>query len=163
MSDWEDKLEKKMDNGMENLVGSPKKTIVKWIFWVMLIGAVITVMSWGFNVIMAPVKGTQEVIQKTFDGDKIFADYEWFHQQYEDYQGICEKIRSAEISVKQFKEDAGPRKDWDYSDKDEMARLNSILSGLKFQKADIVKNYNARGEMITRNLFKSKNLPKTLN
>lgn len=162
MSDWENKLEKDVDNGMNNLVNNPKKTLFKWVIWIFIISAVLTVLTGVYTSVMAPIKGTQEVIQKTFDGDKIMYDYEWFYQQHEDYQGICEKIRTAEISAHQFKEDAGIRENWDYMDKEEMSRLNSVLTGLKFQRDDIIKDYNAKSKMVTRKIFKGTELPETL-
>lgn len=110
------------------------------------------VMSTGINT-------AYEITNKTLDADNVLQNYEWFKQQYEDYIAIDKKINNAEQATKLFEESAGDRKDWTFEDKTEHARLNTITTGLKQQKEDIISEYNARSKMQNRALFKSKDLP----
>lgn len=158
MTNFEDKMEKKA----EDFITKPGRTILKWVLWIMLIGAIITTAGYFITAALSPVKGTMKVIEKTYDGDKIFSDYEWFYNQNESYSAIKSQIEAAKQAVKTFKKDAGSRKDWTFEDKNEYSRLNSVVTGLEFQLKDVVKNYNARSKMWTRNQFKSSDLPYTL-
>lgn len=99
-------------------------------------------------------KTSAQIINKTFDGDNVINQYEWFKQQWEDYQAIEVKIKTAEDQITTFKEDAGPRKEWTFEDKQEYARLASINSGLQYQKEDMKSKYNARSKMVNRKIFK---------
>lgn len=116
-----------------------------------------------FGILGRGCTSTKQIIDKTLDGGNIIFQYEWFKQTYEDYQAIGIKINTAASNMILFKEDLGPRKDWDFEDKQEIARLNSILVGLQYQKEDIKAKYNARSKMLNRVLFKDKNLPHQLN
>jgi len=85
--------------------------------------------------------------------------YEYFYNQAEAYRAINKKIVTANKSVAQFKEDAGPRKEWTFEDKTEMSRLRSIADGLAYQCNDIVADYNAKAQQVTRSIFKTSSTP----
>lgn len=103
-----------------------------------------------------------QIADRTFDGDNVIFQYEWFKQQAQDYKAIEVKKDRAQASVDQFKEEAGPRKEWTWEDKQECSRLQSIADGLGYQCEDIKSKYNARSTMINRNIFKDNKLPHQL-
>jgi hypothetical protein len=103
-----------------------------------------------------------EITEKTLDADNVLQNYEWFKMQYEDYVAINSKINNAEVAAESFRESAGDRKEWTFEDKTEDARLQTIVTGLKQQREDIIAEYNAKSKMQNRNLFKDKNLPDQL-
>ena len=99
------------------------------------------------------------LIDKVANPDQIIHKYEYFYNQAEAYRAINKKITAANKSVAQFKEDAGPRKEWTFEDKTEMSRLRSIADGLVYQCNDIVADYNAKAQQVTRSIFKTDSTP----
>ena len=132
----------------------------RWTFWkifpmCLIIAIIVSVIGWGIRVASQP----GSMIEKTLNADNVINNYEWFHQAYEDIQATDIKISNAQATVDQFKKDAGERLGWDFSDKDEYGRLNSVLLGLKNYRQDIVAKYNARSKMVNRKIFKGKTAP----
>lgn len=111
-----------------------------------------------YNVATAPAR----VANKTLETDNIINNYEWFKRQYNDIKAVDVKLTAAQDNLDGFKNDAGPRSDWTFEDKNESARLNAIVAGLKASRADMVSIYNARSKMANRNIFKSNDLPETV-
>lgn len=136
-------------------------TLTRWtaqkIFWLYFVPVVIIIFMaiWGFRVISQPL----HIIEKTLDADNVIYNYEWFHQAYQDIQATDKKIGNLEMTIMQFKTDMGTRTNWDFSDKEEYARLNSVLMGLKNYRQDLVAKYNARSRMVNRKIFKGKMAP----
>ena len=140
------------------------KQEIKWsfkkIFWwvlgcILLLGAIF----WALDIVLTPAQTAKDVIQKTLDADNVLENYEWYKSQYNDCEAINIKIRQADKSVERFEKNAGPRDNWDYMDKDEHSRLTSIADGLRYQREDLESKYNARSQMLNRNIFKSSDLP----
>lgn len=153
--DLEDRIEKRIDNFEKN----PKKAIRKTIWWIIGVVLLFTIVISGIKLILLPMKTAKEVIEKTLDADNVLHNYEFFKQQYSDWKAINSKINVADTAVSRFKRDAGPRSDWGYEDKNEMSRLNSIANGLRLQREDIESEYNAKSNMLNRELFKTNDLP----
>lgn len=112
----------------------------------------------AYNAFTAPAR----VANRTLETDNIINNYEWFKRQHNDILAVDKRIETANNDVDAFKNSAGPRSDWDYEDKTEFARLNAILTGLKGNRADMVSIYNAKSQMANRNIFKSNDLPETV-
>lgn len=143
----------------ENLAeNNPGKLIRVIIMWVVIAVVAIGGVVWVLGVMSQPAR----VISKTLDADNMINNYEWYKTQYNDFKAINQKIESAKAAVTQFKSELGPRKEWGYEDKTEAARLASIVTGLAYQKADIIAKYNARSQMANRTLFKTNDLPERL-
>lgn len=102
------------------------------------------------------------VFEKTFDADNMVGNYEWFKQQYQDIKAIDTKIVSTQSSFDTFITSAGDRSTWTFEDKQEFGRLNTIINGLKNQRASMVAEYNARASMANRNIFRTNDLPESL-
>ena len=125
--------------------------------------ALIVVISLSAGCVAIKVINTPgAVISKTLNTDNIITNYEWFKTQYNDIQAIDEKIKVNHDQIDQFKLDAGPRDKWTFEDKNELARLNSISAGLAGSRAEMVATYNARSKMANRSIFKSNDLPETV-
>lgn len=99
------------------------------------------------------------VVDKVMNADNALSNYEWFKQQYEDYKAIQAKLKKADASITKFEESAGDRDKWTFEDKNEHSRLTTISDGIRYQMEDIKAQYNAKSKMLSRNLFKDKNLP----
>ena len=81
------------------------------------------------------------------DPDHIIYNYEWFKTQYEKIGASEKQIGNTFESIEDFKLMYGDPKDWDYIDKDEYARLKTVLLGQKNFYEGLVADYNARSNM----------------
>lgn len=109
-----------------------------------------------------PFRAVSGVAERTFNADNMIHNYEWFKQQYQDVQAIGVKIGVAEGAISAFEASAGDRGTWKFDDRQEWSRLNTILLGLRGQRASMVAEYNAKTQMANRNLFRTGDLPAEL-
>lgn len=116
-----------------------------------MIGGGIAVVGFAVN----PFKQAGRIVDKTIDADNVIANYEWFKTRHEDIEAIGVQIVQAQTSLGSFQEIAGPPNEWDRTDKEEFARLRSILDGLKYQRSRLVAEYNAKSRMVNRSIFKA--------
>lgn len=158
-----EKNKRTWDSHEDEFLQNPKRKIRNIFFWtigMLLLGSAI---FWTISLVTTPLQTAKDVVQKTLNADNVIQNYEWFKQQYQDYNAINQKISDADSSIVRFKRDAGDRSKWTFEDKNEYSRLSSIYDGLKYQQADIAAKYNARSQMMNRELFKTSDLPLTLN
>lgn len=139
----------------------------KWIVLsvtVILFGGTLTkVLLFPSNVADKAVNSVNKVVDKTLDANNILQNYEFFKQQYEDYLALKSTIEMSNKELEDFKSQLPKERDkWDNADKNEFARLQTNLSGQKQQLNNIISEYNAKSKMQNRNLFKSKDLPDSL-
>jgi len=140
---WEN-VEKNIEKGPMGLA--------KMIFYgILIIGAIVV----AVNVIFKPA----EILSNVTNADRALYNYEYFHNKSQSYKAIKVKVAIATKSVTRFNTEAGPRAEWSYEDKTEYARLNTIADGLLYQCNDIVADYNAKTEQVTRNIFKTDSTP----
>ena len=64
------------------------------------------------------------------------------------------QIAITEAAVVQFKTDAGPRTDWTFEDKDELARLTTDLRGQKAYFEQLKADFRAESSKANKSLFK---------
>jgi len=100
-----------------------------------------------------------DVVDKTLDADNAIYNYEWFKRQKEQIDATNKKLQIADEAAASFSEEAGPRKDWTFEDKNESARLHAISQGIESQLKDMIAEYNARTKMANRNIFEDGILP----
>jgi hypothetical protein len=136
----------------------------KWTFWyifwpLLLLFVIIGITGWALTILSRP----GQVIEKVTEPDKIIQNYEWFENTYNDALAIDRQIKTAKQTVVDFETSAEDRANWKRPDITEYSRLNSVLQGLRYQRDNIVSDYNARSNQLTRNLFKSSDLPYQLN
>lgn len=140
---WEE-----VGNKVEKGPGGLLKVLVLWTVVIIAVG-------FGIGALFKPAALLSEATKI----DKIIYNYEYFYNKSESYTALKGKIRTANGSVANFKEDAGPRSEWTYEDKTEMARLRSIADGLVYQCEDLVADYNAKTKQVTRSMFKTGSTP----
>lgn len=114
------------------------------------------------SLVIAPFFAAKGVVERTIAPDNIIANYEWFKRQVQDVKAMDVRLDVSRRTLEQFKGDAGPRERWTFEDKQEYARLSSVVLGLEGQRAGMVAEYNARTEMANRALFKTSDLPPVL-
>lgn len=141
----------------------PARTVFHVILLCLLVMTAIGIVGWGIRMILYPAQQAGRIIEKTLDADNVLYNYEWFKSQYQDVLAIDNKLTAAEVSQKSFEQSAGPRDTWKFDDRTEWNRLNSIVLGLRNQRASIIAEYNARSEMANRSIFKTGDLPEKLN
>ncbi len=152
MSDWEKKFEDR-----------PLRTTFTFGTGLVLALIGISMMGGLFWLVTTPFRTASGIIQRTADPDNVIANYEWFKRQVQDVKAMDAKLDFTSLQVDAFTKSAGPRTAWTFEDKQEYSRLNSVLLGLQGQRAAMVAEYNARTEMANRSLFKTSDLPPTLN
>lgn len=130
-------------------------------FVIALIG--ISIIGGAVWLVTVPFRTASGVIERTADPDNVIANYEWFKRQVQDVKAIDGRVALTSLQVEAFEKSAGPRDKWTFEDKQEHARLNSIVLGLESQRTSMVAEYNARSQMANRTLFKTNDLPETLN
>ena len=104
------------------------------------------------------------VVTKVTNPDRILSDYEWYRESWQDCKALDEQIATTLQSIEDYKamlpEDVST---WKQADRTELSRLNAVLLGQRNQRSSIVKEYNARSMMLSRNLFKGLDVPAELN
>ena len=143
----------------DNFEQKPGLTALKALLLLVVIVAVVGAAIFGVRALFFAPQQAAKIVERTFDGDNILYNYEWFHDTYEDVKAIDRKIGVADTNVASFEDSAGPRTDWTFEDKTEYGRLRSVLQGLESQRADIVADYNAKSKMANREIFKDGRLP----
>lgn len=144
--------ENRMETHPERTIG---RVVLLAVLGLLALGALVSCLNFATN----PARQAGRVVSKTIDADNVIYNYEWFHRQYGDLQAMTPKLENAQGALNDFEQSAGPRKGWQFDDRQEHSRLSSIVLGLKNQRAEIVQTYNARAEMSNRNLFIGKSLP----
>lgn len=99
------------------------------------------------------------VVADTLDSDNVKYNYEWFKNTHESINALESQIKTARRAVVQFKAEAGPRNTWHREDREDYARLNAVLQGLRNQRASVAADYNARSRQVNRAIFKGTDTP----
>lgn len=151
MSNWEQRFEEK-----------PRRTILNIGVSAIAIITVIGVVGGALGLITLPFRTAKGVIERTANPDNVIANYEWFKRQYQDVKAIDVRLEVSRKAVSSFETSAGNRSSWTFEDKQESSRLNSIVLGLEGQRASMVSEYNARTQMMNRDIFRTSDLPSEL-
>ena len=125
------------------------------LYTLLFVGAVLLLTSlclirWGCNVATG-------VVDKVVNPSAIIVNYEWYETQFRDIKAAEGQIKDAEDSIKRYKEDN--KGNWTFDQREEYARLNSNVTGLRSYRRSLIEAYNAKASMITRNMWKSGTLP----
>lgn len=140
----------------EKVIAEARSLIFRFFFKVVVPVAILCALVGGGCYLVGVATG---VFKRVVNPDAVISNYEWYEQQAKDIKAVEGQIRDAEDSVKRFKEDNGKPKDWTFDQREEYARLNSHVTGLKQARRGMVAAYNARSNMVTRNLWKHPSLP----
>jgi hypothetical protein len=104
--------------------------------------------GWAISIMSQPAR----IVSKTFDANNVINNYEWFY----DARGNFE-ARIAQ--VKQFKSFLGD----EMNDKNEKARTRIDMAAIQQSCRDLAQRYNVNAEKLNRGIFRSNNLPESLN
>lgn len=148
---WEDRFEKK-----------PRRTAFNVGASIILVCTALGLVGMGLSILTAPARSVTGIVNRTLDSENVIANYEWFKRQNQDVKAIDIRLEASRNAVKSFEASAGPRTTWTFEDKQESSRLNSIVLGLEGQRASMVAEYNARTQMMNRDLFRTSDLPAEL-
>lgn len=146
---------------MFKVIGYVAVFFVGWfILWGL--GAIVGVFSMPFHAASNTVQMGHDVIDKTLNADNAIYNYEWFKQQKRDIDTAKEQYANARYQYDDFLRFAGPIDKWTFEDKNEAARLRSVVLGLQNQINQRVNDYNARASMANREIFNEGLLPNVL-
>lgn len=99
------------------------------------------------------VQMNRDIVTKTYNADNAIYNYHWFQERAGAIKALDGKIKIADNAVETFKLEAGNRDKWTFEDKNEYSRLQSVAQGLKSQREDFVKEYNAKAGEADREMF----------
>lgn len=104
------------------------------------------------------------IIDKTIDADNVIYNYEYFKRQYHDIMAASIKVKNAETEYNQFMSMLPNDKEkWDWNDKSRINILLSNITGTKNVYRSMVAEYNARANMVNRNIFMGRDVPEQIN
>lgn len=152
MTNWEKRFEE-----------APRRTAFGVGVSAILIVAGLSAVGSVAYVVLTPIRTATGIIDRVANPDNVIANYEWFKRQVQDVRAIDDRIGVSQQALDGFLASAGSRDGWKFDDRQEYSRLNSVLLGLKSQRTSMVAEYNARTQMANRALFKTSDLPDTLN
>ena len=132
------------------------------------VGIMVVLVGGGMliNILFFPVNTAQKMIETAYDAqdkvlnaDNAIYNYEWFKQKKADIDASKRQLENAREAEKSFIVSAGVRSSWTFEDKQEAARLATIVLGLENHLESQIGDYNARASMATRNIFEDSVLP----
>jgi len=127
------------------------------LIWLFFLFVVILSVGWFiFTMLSRPAA----LVDRVTDPDRIIANYEWFEEAYNDCLALDAKIATTAQQIEsQFKDLPKDRSGWSRQDRDAWNQWQTTLNGQRSQRQNIVAEYNAKSKLITRQLWKSPNLP----
>lgn len=152
MNNWEKRLEER-----------PRRTIFALGVSALVIIAGLGLVGGVLTIVTAPARSVVGIVNRVSNPDNVLANYEWFKRQVQDVKAMDVRLAASRQALERFETSAGPRTAWTFEDKQEHARLSSIVLGLEGQRASMVGEYNARTQMANRDLFRTNDLPESLN
>ncbi len=152
MTDWEKRFQDK-----------PRRTALNVGLSVIALVTVLGVVGSAVSLITLPFRTAKGVIERTANPDNVIANYEWFKRQYQDVKAIDVRIGASIRAKDAFTYSAGGRDTWKFEDRQEFNRINGIILGLEGQRASMVAEYNARTQMMNRDVFRTSDLPAVIN
>lgn len=141
----------------------PRRTALNVGLSILMIITVLGIVAWLIGGALYAPKQAGRIAAKALDAENVIANYEWFKRQVQDVAAMDQRLTSQRAALDALEASAGPRSSWTFEDKTEHARLTSIIAGLEGQRASMVGEYNARTQMANRDLFRTSDLPATLN
>lgn len=152
----------RIDDWEKSFEARPARTSFRLGVTALAVIAGLSVVTGVAGLILAPLKLVTGTVERTLAPDNAIYNYEWFKRQNADIAAMTVKLSSAEQAKTDFEASAGPRDKWAFDDKTEWNRLNTIVLGLRNQRASMVAEYNARSEMANRTIFKTGDLPTSI-
>ena len=137
--------------------------IPKWLL-IVLVVILVPLIFMGLRALLFPVRAIDTaidtaygVLEETMDAENAIYNYEWFKQTAEDIQALHNKEIIAQNVIDKHLETMDNSRE----DKNELARLRSVKTGISMMLEDVMADYNARSKMVNRAIFKD-NLPSNM-
>lgn len=140
----------------------PRRTALNVGLSVIAVVSVLSVATCAVQSVFYVPQQAGKIAAKTLAADNVIQNYEWFKQQVQDVAAMDRRLEAQRTALSTFEASAGPRSGWTFEDKTEHSRLTAIIAGLEGQRASMVAEYNARTQMQNRDLFRTRDLPATL-
>jgi hypothetical protein len=135
--------------------------VIKWVLIAMVICSGLGIAGSYIGLFGQAVTLPAELAKRTIQPDNVIQNYEWFKRQNQAVVAIKSKAKTQAMAVKAFEQSAGDRSAWTFEDKTSHTELTRQLTGLRNQCNDLAAEYNARTEMMNRDLFRTSDLPAT--
>lgn len=136
---------------------------MRWIF--AIIGTIVAV--WLGVVLVGwvtqPVRTASEVREKVGNADNVINTYEGFFDLCGGVRALDKKITAKRVEIAAYDKrhpngDSGDR----YQAAPKRDRLDTELTGLQQQRADLAEKYNTDSAKANKDLFKSRSLPERI-
>lgn len=135
----------------------------RWFFAVVGIGLAVWLVFVGVGWLTQPVRTASTIREKTGNADNVLYQYEHFHDLCAGVAATDKKIAAKDAEIKAYDK---RHPDGDKSDAYQAApkrdRLDTELTGLTQNRADLVEQYNADSAKANRSMFKDRSLPERL-
>ncbi len=139
---------------------------MKFFFQIIGVFILVSLVGLGIKILFFPINTAEKLVDtayniqsKTLNADNAIYNYEYFRQAAEEIRATENKIRNARTSMDGFSASAGARTTWTFEDKQEDARLRSVVLGLENYYESIVADYNAKSKMANRAIFRDALVP----
>lgn len=137
---------------------------------ILIIIGLIFILGFALRIVLFPVNTLEEsidtaydVVDKTMTANNAIYNYEWFIDQ-EAHIRAC--LKNEELAKEEhdlyIEMLPGDREKWTREDKQEESSLRNSYSALQKLSNLAIEDYNAKSEMVNRNIFKD-NLPSNIN
>lgn len=122
----------------------------KIFWWVLIIVVLMSAAGGIWYFVYQPIR----IARKTMDADNVIYNYEWFKKKHNVFDGYLAQIETNEGATQSYEETLPENKgEWNRYDRDELARLKSVVTGLRNECISVAREYNAHTEMANRKIF----------
>lgn len=126
----------------------------KWIAWAILVVLCLTVLSFVMGWVTFPFRYTTP--------ERTVYNWQQFWDTYEAIQTAKANIREAAYALQVFEDANGKSINYGYGQRQEHNRLSQNLTSLKMVHNQMVADYNARMQDVTRSYIRPPELPNRL-
>ncbi|MFF4417013.1 hypothetical protein ACFYY8_31215 [Streptosporangium sp. NPDC001559] len=136
---------------------------VRWFFVALTVALVVGLVFWAVGWLTQPLRTASGVRERVANPDNVLYQYEHYFDLCAGVRAIDSKIdaKEAEIAAYDKRHPNGDPSD-QYQAAPKRDRLDTELTGLQQQRADLVETYNADSAKANRALFKDHSLPERL-
>lgn len=113
------------------------------------------------KLVFIPARTVAGILDTVTDSDYVLYNYEWFYNKYQTIEARRAQVFTAVQAHETWKESVAGI-EWKYSEREENGRLQTIIQGLRYNLNELIADYNAKNSMVTREIFKGKDLPEKI-
>lgn len=132
-------------------------------FWKILLPVVIVcaVVS-GIGFVFGLFGHGADLVNKTLNADNVIYNYEQFKRDAENVRAFEANYETNRAAYDQLKEELGSdRASWTREDRAQLNTYQQAMVGNKTERNRLAAEYNAKSQMLNRELFKGDGLPHT--